>query len=45
MVWGGCNSWYLNDDGTNRSLYPGFAAEYVARARKLNREDYELAAF
>jgi cation diffusion facilitator CzcD-associated flavoprotein CzcO len=45
MVWGGCNSWYLNDDGTNRSLYPGFAAEYVARARKLNREDYEVAAF
>ncbi|MFW2390551.1 MAG: flavin-containing monooxygenase [Polyangiales bacterium] len=45
MVWGGCNSWYLNEDGTNRSLYPGFAAEYVLRSRKLRTEDYELTGF
>ncbi|MGB5812315.1 MAG: NAD(P)/FAD-dependent oxidoreductase [Polyangiales bacterium] len=46
MVWGsGCQSWYLSDDGRNYSLYPGFAAEYVWRARKLKAEDYELAYF
>ncbi len=43
MVWSsGCNSWYLSDDGANRSLYPGFAAEYVARARRFRRRDYEV---
>jgi cation diffusion facilitator CzcD-associated flavoprotein CzcO len=42
MVWGGCSSWYLNPDGSNHSLYPGFAAEYVLRARRLDPSDYEL---
>ena len=37
----GCNSWYLSDDGVNRSLYPGPAAEYVARSR-FRRADYEV---
>ncbi len=45
MVWGGCNSWYLDADGTNRSLYPGFAAEYVLKTRRLNPDDYHLTAF
>ena len=45
MVWGGCKSWYLSEDGSNHSLYPGFAAEYVLRSRNLDSEDYELAAF
>jgi len=46
MVWGsGCQSWYLSDDGRNYSLYPGFAAEYVLRARKLDPSDYEVAYF
>ena len=45
MVWGGCKSWYLSEDGINRSLYPGFAAEYVLRTRKLHPEDYEAVAF
>jgi cation diffusion facilitator CzcD-associated flavoprotein CzcO len=45
MVWGGCKSWYLDADGANRSLYPGFAAEYVLRTRKLDPADYRLAAF
>ena len=43
MVWSGCNSWYLSEDGGNHSLYPGFAAEYVLRTRKLHPEDYEIA--
>jgi cation diffusion facilitator CzcD-associated flavoprotein CzcO len=46
MVWNsGCNSWYLSDDGSNHSLYPGFAAEYAARARSFDPSDYELAPF
>ncbi len=45
MVWGGCKSWYLNEDGSNHSLYPGFAAEYVLRTRRLQTDDYEAVAF
>ncbi len=45
MVWGGCKSWYLNPDGSNSSLYPGFASEYVLRTRKLDPNDYELVRF
>ena len=41
MVWSGCKSWYLSPDGQNRSLYPGYASEYVLRTRKLDPEDYE----
>ena len=44
MVWtsGSCNSWYLNPDGTNRSLYPGYAFEYVLRTRYFRSADYEM---
>ena len=43
MVWHtGCNSWYLSPDGSNHSLYPGFAAEYVLRARRFRTRDYEI---
>jgi cation diffusion facilitator CzcD-associated flavoprotein CzcO len=46
MVWGtGCGSWYLSEDGSNHSLYPGFAAEYVLRARRFQAKDYEIAPF
>ena len=45
MVWSGCNSWYLDADGRNHSLYPGFAADFVLRARRLHPDDYELAGF
>jgi cation diffusion facilitator CzcD-associated flavoprotein CzcO len=46
MVWStGCHSWYLSPDGSNHALYPGFAAEYVARARRFRPADYELARF
>ena len=45
MVWSsGCNSWYLSADGSNHSLYPGFAAEYVLRARPFRVRDYEVVA-
>jgi cation diffusion facilitator CzcD-associated flavoprotein CzcO len=45
MVWSsGCKSWYLSEDGSNHSLYPGFAAEYVLRARRFEPRDYLLRA-
>jgi cation diffusion facilitator CzcD-associated flavoprotein CzcO len=46
MVWSsGCHSWYLSPDGGNHALYPGFAAEYVVRARRFRPADYEIARF
>jgi cation diffusion facilitator CzcD-associated flavoprotein CzcO len=46
MVWGsGCHSWYLSADGSNHSLYPGFAAEYALRTRRFEPSDYEIARF
>jgi cation diffusion facilitator CzcD-associated flavoprotein CzcO len=46
MVWSsGCNSWYLSDDGSNHALYPGFAAEYVSRARVFKPADYEITRY
>jgi cation diffusion facilitator CzcD-associated flavoprotein CzcO len=44
MSWSsGCHSWYLSDDGTNRSLFPGFAFEYALRTRRFRARDYEIA--
>ena len=45
-VWtsGSCTSWYLSPDGSNRALYPGFAAEYVLRTRNFRPSDYEIVA-
>ena len=46
MVWSsGCTSWYLSADGSNRSLYPGFAAEYALRTRRFAPRDYERVGF
>jgi cation diffusion facilitator CzcD-associated flavoprotein CzcO len=46
MAWSsGCHSWYLSPDGSNHSLYPGFAAEYALRARRFRASDYEIARF
>ena len=42
-VWkSGCDSWYLDDDGTNRTLWPGYTAEYWLRTRNLERDDFRL---
>jgi len=44
MVWStGCSSWYLSPNGENHSLYPGFAADYIARVRRFKPSEYELA--
>ena len=45
MVWPQCSSWYLSKDGSNHSLYPGLATEYVLGARSFHPEEYEIAAF
>ncbi|MEV4376095.1 NAD(P)/FAD-dependent oxidoreductase [Streptosporangium sp. NPDC049644] len=43
-VWneGGCDSWYLDEHGVNRTIWPGFTFEYWARTRRLRPEAYEL---
>jgi cation diffusion facilitator CzcD-associated flavoprotein CzcO len=41
-VWseGGCQSWYLDEHGVNRTLWPGFTFEYWASTRKAKPADY-----
>jgi cation diffusion facilitator CzcD-associated flavoprotein CzcO len=43
-VWseGGCTSWYLDADGVNRALWPGFSFEYWARTRRARLADYVI---
>ena len=45
-VWsaGGCKSWYLDEFGKNRTLWPSFTFEYWMRTRKFEPEKYALAA-
>ncbi|WP_188191377.1 flavin-containing monooxygenase [Nonomuraea sp. SYSU D8015] len=44
LVWnaGGCRSWYLDEHGVNRTIWPGFSFEYWARTRRVNPGAYEL---
>ncbi|MFD0688317.1 flavin-containing monooxygenase [Actinomadura fibrosa] len=41
-VWneGGCDSWYLDDQGVNRTLWPGHTFEFWAGSRKANPDEY-----
>ncbi len=43
-VWseGGCVSWYLDANGVNRAMWPGFSFEYWARTRRARRADYVI---
>jgi hypothetical protein len=43
-VWneGGCQSWYLDEKGVNRTLWPGFTFEYWARTRRARRSEYAI---
>lgn len=43
-VWqkGGCNSWYLGEDGRNRTLWPGSVGEYERRVTNPQFVDYEF---
>ncbi|MQA84040.1 MAG: SidA/IucD/PvdA family monooxygenase [Streptosporangiales bacterium] len=41
-VWsaGGCVSWYLDENGVNRTIWPGSTVGYWLRTRRLRRGDY-----
>jgi cation diffusion facilitator CzcD-associated flavoprotein CzcO len=43
-VWtqGGCASWYLDENGKNRTLWPGYTFDYRRRTRRVNPSDHEL---
>jgi cation diffusion facilitator CzcD-associated flavoprotein CzcO len=40
-VWGsGCSSWYLNNEGRNLTLWPGFTFDFRRRTREFNPADF-----
>ncbi len=43
-VWseGGCQSWYLDANGVNRTIWPGFTWPYWQRTRRHHPSDYEI---
>lgn len=41
----GCTSWYLNRDGTNSAIWPGFSFEYGLRIRRLDPSAYHQRSF
>ncbi|TDP97923.1 flavin-containing monooxygenase [Labedaea rhizosphaerae] len=45
-VWtqGGCTSWYLDSQGVNRTIWPGFTWRYWLQTRKVDPAAYELSA-
>ena len=45
-VWneGGCQSWYLDENGVNRAIWPGLTFEYWARTRRARRSEYTIRA-
>jgi len=43
-VWmSGCKSWYLNANGTNSTLWPGFTVTYWWKTRAAAKRDFEIA--
>ncbi len=43
-VWlrGGCQSWYLDDQGRNGTLYPGFSSSFRRSLHELRPEEYRF---
>ena len=43
-VWlrGGCNSWYLDSEGINRTLYPGPSSSFWRSLRRVELAEYRL---
>ena len=43
-VWssGGCESWYLDEFGKNRTLWPSFTFQYWMRTRKFEPDKYQF---
>lgn len=44
-VWtdGGCQSWYLDPNGVNRTIWPGSTWDYWRRTRKADPADFEVS--
>jgi hypothetical protein len=44
-VWGtGCSSWYLDAEGRNLTLWPGFTFDFRRRTRTFKSADFVLSA-
>jgi cation diffusion facilitator CzcD-associated flavoprotein CzcO len=45
-VWteGGCKSWYLDAQGVNRTIWPGFTWRYWMRTKKVRADDFVLTS-
>jgi len=44
-VWGsGCSSWYLDAEGRNLTLWPGFTFDFRRRTRTFRTDDFVLSA-
>ncbi|MEJ0017347.1 MAG: NAD(P)/FAD-dependent oxidoreductase [Acetobacteraceae bacterium] len=44
-IWlSGCKSWYLDRNGRNTTLWPGFSLGYWLRTWRVSRRDYRVAA-
>lgn len=45
-VWtsGGCKSWYLDENGQNTTLWPGFTWQYWLKTRSVDFADFKFAA-
>jgi hypothetical protein len=42
-VWGsGCSSWYLDSEGRNTTLWPGFTFEFRRRTREFRTSDFVI---
>lgn len=42
-VWqSGCRSWYLNENGTNSTIWPGFTLSYWWRTRRARKADFAV---
>lgn len=39
----GCSSWYLNEDGSNSTMWPGFSFEYVLKVRNMDLSAYDAS--
>lgn len=44
-VWtaGGCSSWYLDEQGRNRAIWPGYSWRFRQLAKRMRRNDYLLS--
>ncbi|HTP14567.1 MAG TPA: 4-hydroxyacetophenone monooxygenase, partial [Streptosporangiaceae bacterium] len=43
-VWGsGCASWYLDSEGRNVTLWPGFTFDFRRRTRRFRASDFILS--